>query len=865
MGSYQVSEDFLLNHAYRNVWCTPEQDKQAIFQLPKVTPPNGSWSYFTYQWRKIRLPITSNSARFHVYQVGQVHPSILGLVNKPNTWINAADAMMQESVLIDIYNAKGIMVPKSLVWYIVIGDKNLLVAIRKPIESPVKLVDVNLEEDDVFMRLYSNAYFNSIRANMSTPPIQVKSIKATSVEDISSMQAAIAQLPNYGGVFSYVNGCRVNTINLLTAKIGDYIEYVFDASVKREVVFNVRQLQEFDSSLDDLNKFLLHYPGISDIIDYQDDVDMYLGTNAGNGSWRSVYVHKNDSRTMRMVTHRDYSIPTIRVRGTQAANSFLVEKDLYLRLTIRHSGYTRPLVFDNNRIAELYKLPTERVIEAMVGVDSTVSVWKAAALEASGYTKIMRQPQGGITKEMVQQGYGYNAMSVLLGNTPQKVTLFNDQKLVTIPEGLRGHCTVYEYNANGKLLRYTPHTLDDTYSCQDPAAAFVEIISGIGGIDLDILDNTTTGLLDPMYNYRFYTADGIGGIRTSDWSDRSGDPYYIITSNRYTWVNIQNTFNRIVSNKRHLAYTFEMNAIAGVFEFDLAMQKNGEYQKLDIPLGELDLFFNGYALIEGLDFVVHKSRVVITAKNYVDTSLEKQSITVRYTGFCNKDMSRTQAPDVGFVYHENLSVNNRYDIRDDRVLRIVCGGRVKLRENLTFAEDGIGVNIVGALNGAPYAIRDVVVPMNNYLVGALTVEDKTYTYRETAQAIDKEVSDHLTKWLPQEPTALPNAINGRYQVYSPFLSRIIDDLKTGVLADDKFQEHFGDDWLRTRLAAYDRLLDFDPISKGMDVDERYVVIHPHPYPDQVSLNMYQYRIVDRIAKLVAKNIDLSSTIHILQF
>lgn len=863
MGSYQVSEDFLLDDAYRKVWCTPEQDKQGNFQLARVTPPNGVWSYFNYQWRKINLPITNSQARFHIYHFGQVHPSILGLVNNPNKWISASDAMVQESVIMDMFNAKGVMIPRSLVWYIVIGDKNLLVAIRKPIESPTKLVDVNLEEDDVFMRLYSNAYFNSVRSFV-TNPIRVKSVKASSIEDIGAMQAEIAQLPQYGGCYYFVNGCRVNGINLLTAKIGDYIEYVFDASIKREVVFKVRELQEFNSELDDLNKLLLHYPGISDIIDYQDDVDMYLGSNAGNGTWKSVYVHKLDSRTMRMVTHRDYSVPTVRIRGTQAANNFLKDKELYLRLSIRHSGYDRPLVFENNRIQELYKLPANRIEQAMVGVDSTVSVWKASALEASAYTTLMRQPQGKITRQMVQEAYGYNAMSVLLGDTPQKITLFNEQKLITVPEGLRGHCTIYEYNAEGRLRNYAIHTLDNTYTCKASDAAFVEIISGLGGIELDIVDNTTSGTLNTLYNYRFYTADGIGGIRTSDWVDRSDEPYYLISGNKYTW-STQNTFNRVMSNKKHLAYTFETKPIAGVFEFDLAMQINGEYQKLDIPLGELDLFFNGYSLMEGLDFSVRGSRVVITAKRYFDPSLEKQSITVRYTGFCNNDMTRTPAPDVGFVYHDRLSVNNRYDIRDDKVLRIVCGGKVRLRDELSFAENGIDVGIVGALNGAPYAIRDVVVPMNNYLIGITPNADKTYTYRNAAIAIDKEVSDYLTKWLPQDSTDKPNAINGRYAIYSPFLSRIIDDLKTGVLWDDKFYEHFGDDWLRTRLASYNRLLDFDPISTGMEVDENYVVIHPHPYPTQVSLSMYQFRVVDRIAKLVAPTVDLSSTINILQF
>lgn len=865
MSSYQVSEDFLLSHAYRNVWCTPEQDKQAILQLPRITPQNGVWTYFNYQWRKIQLPVTGNVARFHVYQVGKVHPTILGLMNKKNKWISAKEVMEGECMLLEVYNSKGIMIPRSLIWYIVLANGNLLVAIRKPAESPVTLVDVDLETEDIFMRLYSNAYFNSLRANYPEGCIRVKSIKPDRVSQIQALQAEIQKLPSYGGKFFYINGRRHAVIDLVTAKVGDYIEYVFDASVKREVAFKVRDLQEFPSQLDELSKYLLHYPGTSSTIDYQDDIDLYLGAYNSSGKWRGAYIHKNDSRTMRMVTHRDYSVPVVRIAGTQAANSFLVEQDLELRMTIRHSGYERPLVFENNRIAEMYKLPEERRAEAMLGLDSTVSVWEAGNLEASAYTALMRQPQGGITRQLVQEAYGYNAMSTLLASTPTEVVVANGRKTVEIPEGLRGHCTVYEYSKDGRLLYYAPHTLDNTYDCQADDAAFVEVIYGIGGLSLDLQDNIEIGSLDPLQNYRFYTAPGAGGIRTGEWRDVTDAPEYLAKNNQYQWMMQTGALYRVLSNKNHLAYSFQMAPIAGVFEFDIGMQKNGVFQKLDMPLGELDLFFNGYSLIEGLDYVVNGSRVVVTSKKYLDTTLAKQLLTVRYTGFCNKDMTRTPVPEVGFVFHGNLSANNRFDIHDDKVLRIVCGGAVRLRKDLDFAEDGIGVSVTNTLNGAPYSIRDIIVPMNNYLVGNGGVTDKTYEYRAQAMAIDKEVSDYMTRFLPEDVVTAPNAITSRHQLYSPYLSRIIDDLKSGVLVDDKFYEHFGDDWLRGRLAKYEPLLAFDPFGTGMEVDDRYVVVHPHPYPAQVSLTIYQYRVLSRIVDILKANVDLSSTINVLQF
>lgn len=861
MSDYQVSKDFLLEHARRNVWCTPEQDKQAILQLPRITPPNGVWTKFNYQWRSYKLPVVGNDARFHVYQIGQVHPALLGLLTTPGVWISAEQAMEQECVLMDIYNSKGIMIPRSLCWYLISGDKNLLVAIRKPSESPRKFVDVDLETDLVFMRVYSNAYFNSNTVDFPDNCIQIGTVKTKTIAEFNAFQLEIQSLPTYGGIIFYVNGRRVSKIDLVSASVGDYLEYVFDASIKREVIFKVIDLQEFESTLDDLNKFLLHYSGNSNGIDYQDDIDIYVGTSYGTDRWHGVYLHKNDSRTMSMLTHRDYAVPVIRVNGAKAANAFLSDTSVEVRLTIRNSGYNRSLVQENNRIFELYKLSSPKIEQAMVGLNSTVSVWEADSLESSGYTELMRQPQGGITREMVQRAYGYNALSKLLGDTPKKVELFSGQKLVTIPEGLRGCCTVYEYNVLGRLLHYAVHTVDNTYSCQSPDATFVELIYGLGGVSLDAVDNTVTGMLNPVHNYRFYTS----AFAVGPWIDRTNDSYYVLEGDQWRWVSGSAAFNRVLSNKKHLAYTFTMSPLAGVFEFDLTVFKDGVYKKLDIPLGELDIFFNGYSLIEGLDFLVKDARVVIITKKYIDDTLAKQSITIRYTGFCNKDMLRTPAPDTGFVFHGNLSVNDRFDIRDDKVLRIVCGGRVRLREDLDFAEDGIGVSISNTLNGAPYAIRDIIVPMNNYLTGGAIGADKTYEQRAASMVIDKEVSDYLTLQFPEQVVNQPNVITNRYPIYSPFLSRIIDDLQSGVLADEQFFQQFGDEWLRVRLDSYLRLLDFDLSADSSTVDDRYVVIHPHPYSSYVSLSMYHWRVVERAAKLFTRNVELSSTINVLQF
>lgn len=859
MANPQVSKDFLLGYVQRNIWCTPEQDRQANLQLPRVTPEGGAWITFSYQWRNYQLPLTENLERFHIYQIGQTFPELLGLLPSTRSkWISAEEAMEANNLILDVYNGKGVMIPRQLCWYMLSGDKNILLAVMKPEEFRGKLIDVDLEHEPVYMRVYNNAYFKRPDTQLPDLGIQLVSGKPKTVAEFNEFQSKVLALPSYGIIYQYVNGRRVDQIDLINTKVGDYVEAVFDASVKREVFFPVKDLQEFESTLDGIHKFLLHYNGTSDIIDYHDDIDIYIGHRYGNDKWEGVYLHRNDSRTARMVTHRDYSVPVIRVNGAKAANAFLADKAVEVRLTIRNSGWVRPLVFEDNRIKELYKLPQDKIIKAMVGLDATVPVWNATNLENSAYTAVMRQKQGAITRPMAQAALGYNAVSKLLGDTPDRVKLISGQKLVVIPPGLVGCCTVYEYSADGLLLYYTANIVDNTYTCQAPGAAFVELIYGIGGTKLDCVDNVPAGVLTDVYNYRFYTKE----LATSQWVDRSGSNYYLVNGDNYTWVPGTYQSTRLLSNYRHLAYTFNMAPLNGAFEFYIAAEIGGVYKRLDIPLGELDIFFNGYSLLEGLDYIVKDSRVVIITKKYFDANKTQQEITVRYTGFCNPDMTRTPPPDSGYVFHGVLSANNKYNIRDDKVLRIVADGKVRLREDIKFAEDGITAMFGNVPNGAPYGIRDIVVPMNNYLVGGVTKEDKTYELRAKSMVIDEQISDYMTILLPQDKPTTPNIIPQRYTLYSPFISRIMADLLSGALQDDKFFQQFNDTWLDQRLDAYKYLLDFDLSAKNSPLDIRYLVVHAHPYPNYVTVNPYQMRVIQRAAALFTRNVEINATVSV---
>jgi hypothetical protein len=233
---------------------------------------------------------------------------------------------------------------------------------------------------------------------------------------------------------------------------------------------------------------------------------------------------------------------------------------------------------------------------------------------------------------------------------------------------------------------------------------------------------------------------------------------------------------------------------------------------------------------------------------------------VRFTGFCLPDGSLEPQLDSGFIEYGMLSHNRRYDIRDDKVLRIVGGGRVWDRKDLQFSEADSGVYTQTIPNGAPYQIRDIVVPMRG-----MTPSD-TYTLRSASQVVDKAISDYMTIKLPEPEKPNPNIIPNRYAVVSPFIQKICFDLNNGVLDDPRIFQQFNDSQVMEICAPYEYLLRYDPTQPDTRVDDRYVVIHPHILPTVVDMGIYQNRFLARVVKIYCHGlVDLAPFIRVEKF
>lgn len=841
--------DYLIDHALKNVWSTPRQDRQSIERLAKITPQGGVWNKVRVLWTSYTLPL--QGTRFHVYQIGQLHPLLLGLFPEQYRWIPFSEACNKQNLIVDLYAKTGVQLPRTECWYRWTANKNLIVAVKEQPRIPF-----NLDTEDLFMRVYTNAYFQGGGA-MDNEYIKVEGATPLNTQTILDLQAQFQDAQTKpGATYAFVNGYRVSTIDLFTVKVGDIVEFVYDSSVKRVVDFTLEDLRTFDSIKDVKRKYLLHYPGPGDsVIDFHDDIDVFLLNPIDDaGRYKGVFYHRNQEDAMRMVTHKDYAIPVAYVLGYAADNNFTAPDKIKVRLHIRKSGWNRPLVDEDHRIKELYKLPDDELRDAMLGVNSVIDIWRADELENSDYCTIMATDSTCLSKAIVEDAYGYNAISKVLADTPKFVRMESTQPVVDVPYGLFRRSTGYEFDVNGFLIGWAAHVEGSVYPTRFSQTKLVEMIAGLVDDRLDEVYGDKVVTLDPTASYRMYTCDIVGGVPNEKWTDVTGTGQYAVINNVLTWLVDQTKKYTLVRGDRvSLGYSLDLDASDdGILKFTLShlARRNNAISRytMSVPMGELALWLNRKALIEGVDYFVNFPEICIVNKEYlVDPQNQTQHIDIRFCGFCKSDLSREVPNDVGFIKHGLLSSNNRFDIRDDKVMHMVVDGALYDRSELLFAEDDAGVTVPDARNGKPYLITDIVVPMRGQ------TQTETYALRTHSREVDKKVSDYLTLKIPEPVIPNPNIIPGRYQVFSPMCCKILYDLKNGVLDDPRLKQQYSDFVVKQLCAPYLPLLKYDPTQAALAPDDNYVEIHPHNLLVTLDISIYHWKFLQRVIKLYLRD------------
>lgn len=846
----------LRKHAIDNVWCSPQQDNQIIVKAKRISPPGGDLVSTTVMMRQVKLPTTG--ARYHIYQVGHVHPTVMGLLPRQHdwavpTWKKFSVAVNTLALFADLYSDKGVHSPLHRSYYMYTEDRALIFAVPQ-----LDALDLDLYSEAIYLRLYSNAFYSSQRADSLTTLTSTDGCTVLTTNDILRIQnQVIGFQAKEGSVFCYVNGQLKDSISPLNSNVGDVIEYVYDASVKSVSELRVVDLKTFNSTLDGQVKYLLHRPkvGEGNEIEYIDDIDLYVMCGE-DGRKTGRYFHRNDVENHRMVTHRDHSVSvTSYVRIARALSEALSESpppesEFYIRIYVRNSGLNRALTYENQRIFELYKLNDALITSAMTGLGSTIDVWKADVLESCAYTRLMRSNQKDIDITLIEDAYGYNAISKIVGESPLVTRPYSGRMLATLPPVYHDTATIYEYDGDGSLLGYYPSTNRNEWFTVNAHAALIEPVVGIGSHSPSVFFGKDDIYIDPRFGYRVYKAGVFEGVIQDDWYDITGSDQYEIVNDRLVWRGGASDYMlQVRTDEKFLTYSLNLNTIAGTLYFDLTEVVDGQHRVMTIPAGQLDIWLNGKSLIQGLDYVLKFPRVFITSKEHLaqPAGSSIQNVDIRFHGFCTSDMKVRLPEDYGWIEHGYLSNNNRYDLRDDKVLRITVRGTVKTKSSLEYSEEHVGVSITDAENGYPYQIGQVVIPLRYH------TEEETYAMLEKSKQIDNTVGQYLTQKLPQPPRGNVSAVIQRYQLYSPFICHIVNDVESGQFDLASIQKELSDNEVLILCKPYEYLLAFDPITESNAVDVRYVVIHPHTLSNHIELDLYSFRFVQKVVKLYGKN------------
>jgi len=840
----------LTQHAIDNVWCSSQQDKQFVFRVKRLTPPLGVRFNFDIEWTRLTLPDTIS--KYHVYQIGQNSTSNLNLLPDNKVWYTAEQVMNEHNLILNIYDDNFRNYPKNMVFFRLTETRNLIIAIK---ETPLI---AGLDTSNIYLRLYSNAYFNSVRSNEALDRTYVETRVFETDADYAQFMKSVRDIRFdwKGHVYLFKNGFLVDDLKLNEMVVGDHMELIHDTTIYQVYDFKITEIDTFDSVLDNVRKYLLFRRDHQrEVIDFEDDIDVWFMCN-GTG----IYYHRFGASALRMVTHKDYSIPTQSIANTYMkipnCNSIT---EVTIRIHVRDSGYFRPLILEHNRLHELNKLDDDKVIQAMIGLNSTLPEWKATNLENSTYNKIMSSALPDINQAMVEDAYGYNAVSKLFGDTPLKPIDNAGMKAVRQPLALRHTSTATEYSVIGKLIDFYHHQQGDVYEVNNEITGYVETIFGLGGDGSGILVDIDKVEIRSYSGYRCYKTERIGSSYDINWEEAQEGIDYHIVNNQIHWLIDQTNLAGLVKfDNEFLFRTYYITPLNGTMSLDVTSNDNWngvmKDQPLYLPPGKLEVFLNDHPILENLDYFVDWPRIVFCNKEFLTTDNE-QKITIRCTGFCEPTMVRRPVDEFGFIEHGRLSSNSRFDIRDDKVMKVIVNGRLYLTNELSFSEDHYGVTLDDAVNGAPYVVDEIIVPLEGNSL------KNTYDFRDISRDLDKRISDYMTLYWPAPPILEPSIIERRYAILSPFISRIHYDLTSGYLYPDFIKTRYGEHEIRSVIKVYEWLLDYDPVNKV--IDDRYVVIHPHHLNTETELNVHQYTFLNRIIELYMNNrIDLTSHVRI---
>lgn len=662
----------------------------------------------------------------------------------------------------------------------------------------------------------------------------------------------------------WVNGQWIGNPTSYTPKDTDYVEnYVTQNTLPGFTVNVDDNTTGYQSTFYASYREILHLPVANNpqqlILPHDVLSIVVYDTQTKIGQLYSRY----SSQSVRQITHQDWSIDRTEI---EAIKTSLGSTNVSVQVIVGTPVKTMTQIEDVSYITDLYRNDDATILQFLQGSgDPNLPFWKAANLEQSQWLSLLftggsrLYPEPGANGQNLPipsvvdntpdanyyvSALGYYHTATILSSGIRQTTWYDGFFSLVLPRSLMGR-NVYSYIFNNgrkildSLVTTTVLTSQVNVSLASSAWKTGDTIQSIvkdagGGVPEQwSVSATATTMTVADTNFSIYAVSTVNGSTT----------YTQVSRGQGTWMLTQNTDGSYLITAYPAAYGQTWlyypssvsssgvvsldNSLAALDALWFSIETDNGYPLLTID--SLDVFLNGYWLVEGIDYVQDTSgtgtRIIITNRNFLDITATG-NVVEWYA--CSETMV---SDDIGYLDNGILTPGDSFLVQETLSELYVEG---------LLVTDGVD--------------KGVYLEVPNQSAGSVCELSLGYptTVLDSLPASAKEIDDArratITKFFQNLiPASTAIAQTTQHQVYSPWLQYVIQQVTTGAMtpvndpSDTNFIRQFPD--------AYN-LKDYDPtLTDGNAINRQFVAVSAAYTMDVSQTPATVQAMIQRLIKL----------------
>ena len=845
---------------FSTIWNEPSARSRVNFELVP-TSTESTVSAIDLQYTRLMLPITG--IPFRTYRVNR--SQYFGWsIPKTLTWMTAVQIANQTNVDIVTYDYSGRIIDPAYVWmYYCPYTAMVYVAV------PNYVMRKNVV--DIMAPVYQTVFRDTERSTVTTSLSLIVSNVATDSATISTFMATIpADGQKYVCYLHNGEYVLAENIGAVSLAVGDSVVIVYDPDVVASVDISVDdQSTGYYSTVYGEYRELIHTPKAvnpSNVLLRAADVSMVI-YDPVSGAAR--YLHRLTANFMRNVTHNDFSISRATLNAFRDAMGV---SEVKVRVFYRFGQEPRYLTHDMNCINSLYLQDDDDIVSYLLGIkDVGVPEWKASNLEGSPYIALTNSvpnsyPDDPITTysdalgwyrlanllTQIKATYPYAQSDTLVQKPTYLLTEDVDATIyangLKVPDRFvslvqRGQSLSVGFNPGANVVAgdridvqmcpkesRVPTTLEPTASTPAftlahsdmviyTASSFSAPITGVCG------DYDTGYTIVPAAPENYVIAT-VGGVTTITFAQKTyGGVYYAVSQRGRSMQSIH--VDDMITNGDPI-----------YFPISLGTDLGGRIPISNI--GRVSVYVNGRRLVPKIDYTndplivettqLVESAVVISnltyfkpSGNIVEVVLDDFTVLFSDVGYVRTNVCWRQA--IPWVWGDNEG--NVF------VRGALCPAVTDNQSYLTVEHT--------QQDGSPFYTE---ILLDRTVAGYMA---------EITTNADYDIRSRVDKLAPpaSPPIVDPIVISDAYTLYSPYLTRIIQDMVSGTLqvgVDDS------DALFLAQFSAYDALKSRDPvIGRNNDNINRNLVDITVSYKNPTVTDTTMIQCIKRLTGLLFSN------------